>query len=52
MQGLSVWSEAEAQNYPLATRLLIACGAIGPLLFILVFLVEGVTRPGNSAWFH
>ncbi len=35
---------------PLVTRLLIACGAIGPLLFILVFLVEGATRPGYSAW--
>lgn len=29
---------------------LIACGAIGPLLFILVFLIEGATRPGYSAW--
>ena len=37
-------------NYPLVTRLLIAAGAIGPLLFILVFLVEGVIRPGYSAW--
>lgn len=37
-------------NSPLATRLLIACGAIGPILFILVFLVEGATRPGYSAW--
>jgi len=34
----------------LTTRLLIACGAIGPLLFILVFLIEGATRPGYSAW--
>lgn len=33
-----------------ATRFLIACGAIGPLLFILVFLIEGATRPGYSAW--
>lgn len=23
---------------------------IGPLLFILVFLIEGATRPGYSAW--
>jgi Protein of unknown function (DUF998) len=29
---------------------LIVCGAIGPLLFILVFLIEGATRPGYSAW--
>jgi hypothetical protein len=32
------------------TRFLIACGAVGPLLFILVFLIEGATRPGYSAW--
>ncbi|HEV2580885.1 MAG TPA: DUF998 domain-containing protein [Ktedonobacteraceae bacterium] len=32
------------------TRLLLACGAIGSLLFILVFLIEGATRPGYSAW--
>ncbi len=37
-------------NVPLITRLLIACGAIGPILFILVFLVEGAIRPGYSAW--
>ncbi len=40
----------QALNYPLVTRLLIAAGAIGPLLFILVFLVEGAIRPGYSAW--
>ena len=38
------------QDYPLVTRLLIAGGAIGPLLFILVFLIQGATRPGYSAW--
>src|SRR5438034_8615432 len=32
------------------TTFLIACGAIGPLLFILVFLIEGATRPDYSAW--
>jgi hypothetical protein len=34
----------------LLTRLLIAGGALGPLLFILVFLVEGATRRGYRAW--
>lgn len=33
-------------------RLLLACGVIGPLLFVLVFLIEGATRPGYSAWRH
>ena len=32
------------------TRFLIAGGVLGPLLFILVFLVEGATRPGYRAW--
>ncbi len=36
----------------LATRLLLACGVIGPLLFIVVFLIEGGTRPDYSAWHH
>jgi hypothetical membrane protein len=29
---------------PLAIRLLLACGVVGPLLFIVVFLLEGATR--------
>jgi Protein of unknown function (DUF998) len=32
------------------TRMLIAGGAIGPLLFVVVLLIEGATRPGYSAW--
>jgi hypothetical membrane protein len=32
------------------TRLLLAGGAIGPLLFIVVFLIEGATRPHYSVW--
>ncbi len=28
-----------------ATRWLLACGAVGPPLFVIVFLVEGATRP-------
>ncbi len=34
------------------TRLLLIGGAAGPLFFILVFLLEGATRPGYSAWRH
>src|SRR5712692_3684073 len=34
----------------IVTTFLIACGAVGPLLFILVFLLEGATRPGYSVW--
>jgi hypothetical protein len=32
------------------TQLLLAGGATGAVLFVLVFLVEGATRPGYNAW--
>src|SRR5919198_970666 len=35
---------------PVAIRPLLAGGAIGPLLFIVVFLIEGATRPHYSVW--
>ena len=38
------------KNRSLAVRLPLACGAIGPLLFIVVFLIEGAIRPDYSAW--
>lgn len=41
---------SQTQGYSLTNQFLIACGVIGPILFILVFLVEGATRPGYSAW--
>lgn len=34
----------------LVTRLLLLCGALGPLLFVAVFLLEGAVRPGYNAW--
>jgi hypothetical membrane protein len=34
----------------LTTRLLLLCGAIGPLLFVVVFLIEGATRPDYNPW--
>src|SRR5260221_12460139 len=34
------------------TRLLLAGGLVGPLLFIVVLLIEGATRPGYNAWRH
>ncbi len=45
-------SAKEIGEQPLALRLLLACGAIGPLLFIVVFLIEGATRPNYRAWPH
>lgn len=32
------------------TRFLLWSGAVGPLLFAIIFLVEGATRPGYDAW--
>jgi hypothetical protein len=40
----------QTRDYPLTTRLLITGGAIGPLLFTMVYLIEGATRPGYDAW--
>jgi hypothetical membrane protein len=42
----------QAMDYSLTTRLLIAGGAVGPLLFIIALFIEGATRPGYSAWHH
>ena len=39
-----------AKDQSTVTRFLIAGGAIGPLLFIIVLLIEGATRPGSNAW--
>lgn len=47
-----VASAQRTREQPLALRLLLACGAIGPLLFIVVFLIEGAMRPDYSAWRH
>jgi len=40
----------QTQNLSRAVRLMLACGVIGPLLFILVFLIEDATRPFYSPW--
>ena len=37
---------------PFASRLLVAAGLVGPLLFFGVVIVEGATRPGYNAWHH
>ena len=42
--------ENQEMEQSVVTRLLIAGGAIGPLLFVIVLLIEGATRPGYSAW--
>jgi hypothetical membrane protein len=42
----------QSAERPWVLRILLACGVLGPLLFVVVFLVEGATRPGYSAWRH
>lgn len=45
------WQQGQAtQSYPLITRLLLWSGVVGPLLFVVVLLIEGATRPGYNAW--
>src|SRR4051794_23487072 len=43
-------SAQSAGEQSVAMRLLLACGAIGSLLNIVVLLVLGATRPGYNAW--
>jgi hypothetical membrane protein len=45
-------SSRDVGERPLALRLLLASGAVGPLLFIVVFLVEGATRPDYNPLRH
>ena len=51
---MSMDAEVPSRPGPLAvdrpTRWLLMGGVVGPLLFIAVFLIEGATRPGYSAW--
>lgn len=37
-------------DQPLTTKLLLACGVIGPFLFTIVYLIEGAMRPGYNPW--
>jgi hypothetical protein len=37
-------------NRSVFTEFLLLCGVIGPVLFWVVLMVEGVTRPGYNAW--
>jgi hypothetical protein len=43
-------SAQSAGEQKVSIRLLLACGAIGPLLNIVVILILGATRPGYNAW--
>src|SRR5262249_24744378 len=43
-------SSESLEGQPYSTRLLLAAGAVGPLLFIMVFLILGATRPSYNAW--
>lgn len=44
------WQQEQAtSSYPLITRLLLWAGAVGLLLFVVVLLIEGATRPGYNA---
>jgi len=42
--------EGEPKKQNPTTRFLLWSGAVGPLLFAIVFLIEGATRSGYDAW--
>jgi len=42
--------QTQASTAHTVNRLLVTGGVIGPVLFIVVFLIEGATRPGYNAW--
>lgn len=37
---------------PRVTRTLLGCGAVGAVLFVLIFLLDGATRPGYDPVYH
>ena len=43
-------SAQSAGEQKVSTRLLLACGIIGPLLNVVVLLILGAMRPGYNAW--
>lgn len=48
--GTTLATSGVARQSGTTTRRLLAAGLVGPPLFVAVFLVEGATRPGYSAW--
>ncbi|HMA51925.1 MAG TPA: DUF998 domain-containing protein [Magnetospirillaceae bacterium] len=42
--------DQEPPDHRPTTRYLLWSGAIGPLLFAIIFLIEGATRPDYNAW--
>jgi hypothetical protein len=50
MEQIMQTVDTQMRSYPLISRLLITGGAIGPILFMVVMLIEGATRPGYDAW--
>lgn len=42
--------EGDLQDRSPTTRFLLWSGAIGPLLFAVIFMIEGATRPDYDAW--
>jgi hypothetical protein len=50
--GHGVIHAPAVERQPLAVRFLLAAGLVGPLIYFVVVLVEGATRPGYNAWHH
>ena len=41
---------AHAVSVPRKLLLWLTCGVVGTVLFLIIYLIEGVTRPGYNAW--
>jgi hypothetical protein len=44
--------QADTTDQRLTIKLLLLAGAVGPVLFIAVYLINGAARPGCSGWHH
>ncbi|MET9019551.1 DUF998 domain-containing protein [Actinopolymorpha sp. NPDC004070] len=51
-EGVSRPHPAAARSTSGRERALLTCGVVGPIVFVVAFLVEGATRPGYSALRH
>jgi hypothetical membrane protein len=49
-EQLTMGEPGEARTDQRLTTILLLCGAVGPLLFVAAFLIEGATRSDYDAW--
>ena len=50
MTSLMEPHDRRSTGLPLLTKILLLCGAVGPLLFVVAFFIEGSIRPSYNQW--